>query len=187
MPTTVLLQTGTAIILANSTDHSPAAANNLGTRTDQVDLTSLAASKAGYRQATKIDFGANWARQWVARGAYEWSVAPTAGGAVNIYFSYSHSATAGTGNDGDCSGADGAYTGYGAAAADATEAVKQLDGPYPFICTADAEVQQGQHGVFTPLERYANVVFENATDQALISDAVEMSLRLAPLEDEIQD
>ena len=187
MPTTILLQTGTAIILADSTDHAPAAGNNLGTRTDQVDLTSLAANKGGYRQSAKIDFTADWARQWVIRGAYEWSVAPTAAGAVNVYFSYSHSATAATGNDGNCSGVDGVYNGYGAAAADAEEAVLQLDGPYALQCTADATVQVGQHGVFTPQERYANVVFENATDQALIGDAVEMSLRLAPLEDEIQD
>lgn len=185
MPTTILQQTGTAIILADTTDHAPAAGNNLGTRTDQIDLTSLAAG--ALRQSAKIDFGLDHAAQWGMRAAVEFSVAPAAGETVNFYMAYSHSATAGTGNDGNCSGSDAAYNGYGAAAADGIEAVKLLQRVGSLVLTADADIQIGYVGTFMPQERYGMLVVFNNSGQAFIADAVEMSVRLAPIEDELQN
>ena len=185
MPTLILQQNGSAIILANSGDHGPAAANNLGTRTDQINLTSLAAGS--YRQSAKIDFGLDRAAQWSARAVYEWSTAPTAGNVVNLFISFSNSATAATANDGGASGADAAYNGYGAAATDADEAVQHLLLVGPVPVTNDATAQVGNHGIFTTPERYGNIIVHNDTDQAFIANGVEMSIRLVQIEDEIQD
>jgi hypothetical protein len=54
LPDSAKYTIGTAIILADTTDHSPAANYNLGTRTDQIDCTDLAAGAA--RQSAKFDF-----------------------------------------------------------------------------------------------------------------------------------
>lgn len=188
MANEVLIKSGTAIILADTTDHSPAASNNLGTRTDQIDLTSLAAG--AYRQSAKFDFGATRAKLWKASGAFEWSVAPTAGGHIMVYLGLSQSATAGTANPGNLSGSDAAYVGYGAAASDAEECISQLELIGVFAVSNDADVQVGNfwtpNQLFVPAERYGIVVVKNDTDQALIADAVEMSIRLSPVIDEIQ-
>jgi len=181
---TILQKTGTAIILANTGEHSPAAGNNIGTRTDQIDLGALASGS--FRQSTKIDFGAVRAAQWGGRAAIEWSVAPAISGLVTFHMSWSHSATAATGNDGNCTGADGSYVGYGAAASDADEAVKLLDFLGTLKVTNDADILIGFLNTFTIKERYGNLITKNATDQAFNADAIEMSIRLAPLEDEFQ-
>lgn len=180
--TDVIVSTGTAIIVADSTDHSPAAGSNLGTRTDQIDLTSLAAG--AYRQCTKLDFGATRAKWWEATAAIEWSSAPTAGGVIRLFIGWSHSATAGTGNPGNLSGADGAYVGYGAAATDADECITQLDFVGSFAVSNDADIQIGHLGLLLPVHRYGTIVIQNDSDAALIADAVEMSVRLSPVQDE---
>lgn len=181
----VLDTTGTAIVIANST-HSPAAGSDLGSRTgtDDIDLTSLAA--ASYRQSTKVDFGATRGSMWEATGAFEPVSAPAAGGEVELWISYSHSATAATGNAGNASGADGAYVGYGAANTDADECVHQLQyiGSYPV--SADSDIHIGHFGDFRPIQRYGSIVVRNSTSVAAIADAVEMSIRLSPIEDQIQ-
>lgn len=171
---------GTAIILADTTDHSPATKNNLGTRTDQIDLTSLASGS--YRQSAKVDFGATRGVVWVADGAIEPVSAPTAGGEIELYIGWSASATAGQDNPGNLSGSDGAYVGYGAAATDATECINQLDRIGSFPMSADAAIQVGRFGVFLPKKRYGIIVVRNRLSVNLAGDAVEMSIRLAPLE-----
>lgn len=184
MPNQILIENGTDIILADTTDHSPAAGNNLGTRTDQIDLTSLASG--AYRQGDQVDFGATRASRWKVTGAFEFSVAPSAGGHITAYVGYSHSATAATGNPGNLSGSDGSYVGYGASASDADECVTQLDYIGTFAVSNDADVQIGHLGWLTPEQRYGTIVIKNGTDQSFISDAVEMSIRLSPVIDEVQ-
>lgn len=184
MPNEILAKSGTAIILADTTDHSPAAGNNLGTRTNQIDLTSLAAGS--YRQSAKVDFGSTRGRLWVPRGAFEFSVAPTAGGSVELWVGFSHSGTAGTGNPANLSGSDAAYNGYGAAATDADECVNQLIFLGAIPVSNDADVHIGEFIGFVPREQYGIFVVRNNADQAFISDAVEMSIRIAPVVDEVQ-
>lgn len=181
LPDTHLLQSGTAIVLANTGEHSPAAGNNLGTRTDQIDLDSLAAG--AYRQSAKVDLGANRARVWSITGAFEFSVAPTATGTISVWMGFSHSATAGTGNPGNLSGSDAAYTGYGGAASDADEAIDQLTFVGLMPVSNDADIHVGHLGLFVPKQRYGILVVKNGADQSFIADAVEMSIRLQPLED----
>lgn len=185
MATEILVKSGTSIILADTTDHSPTAGATLsGTRTDQIDLTSLAAGS--YRQSDKFDFGDTRAGQHVIRAAIEWGSAPTAGGAVNFFIGYSDSGTAANSNPGNLSGSDAAYVGYGAAASDATEAIPQLDFVGSLVATADADIQVAEIGIITAKLRYGIIVVDNSSSQAFAADAVEMSIHIIPLIDEAQ-
>ncbi len=175
---------GTAIVLGNSATHAPANLNNLGADTDQIDLTSLGAN--AYRQSTKFDFTANRASLWFCKAALEWATAPVAGTTVDIYLGFSSSATAATDNPANLSGADSAYTGY---SSNADEAVLQLDYIGSFVVTVQVTgtIQVAHVGTFSPRQRYASCVVHNNTADALHSDVVEMSILLAPIEEQIQD
>src|SRR4051812_38996299 len=72
-----------------------------------ITLNALANNAA--RQGVKGDLGALRADDWMMNCEFEWSVAPTAGSVVEVYWSPSPNATAGTQNDGGASGADAAY------------------------------------------------------------------------------
>lgn len=184
MPNEVLIKSGTAIILADATDHSPATQQNLGTRTAQIDLTSLAAGS--YRQSDKIDFGATRANRWNCTIAWEPTSAPTAGGTVDVYVAPSASATAGQDNPGNVVGTDGAYTAYGVAATDADECISQLVYIGSLVVSNDADVHVGNIGTYVPELRYGTIVVKNNTSVAHGGDAVESSIRLAPVIDEVQ-
>lgn len=185
LPDSTKLVAGTPIVLADTTDHSPAAANNLGTRTDQLDLTSVGDNAS--RQSDKIDFGANRAPQWRLDAALEFAATPTAGEVVNFYLAFSSASAAANGNPGGVSGSDSAFSGYSSNMADS---LKQLLYVGSFVCTAQATgtVQiQTNVAVFTPFARYATLVVENQSGAALHSDAVECSVVLSPIETQIQD
>ena len=182
--TDFLLKAGTAIILAASTDHSPAARNNLGTRTAQIDLTSLV--NGAHRQSAKIDFGGgtvNWARQWEMTAAIEPVSAPSANTVCRFYIGYSDSATAGTGNPGNLSGTDSAWTGWGSTAAHADDAVPDLVEIGILTATAHDAIFVANVGIFVPRARYGCVVTKNVLGVDLEGDAVEMSIRVKPLVD----
>lgn len=180
IPNEVLQKIGTIIVLADTTDY----AGDLGTRTDQIDLTSVAATAA--RQSTKFDFGATRAAKYGIFVAIEFAVAPTSGEVVDFYLAPSPSATAGTANPGGCSGADSAYT--GTAGDSLADSLLQLDYVGSLIATADATtvVQFQRIGTYSPTERYASLVVVNNTSQALVADAVEMAVLITPVVDEIQ-
>jgi hypothetical protein len=182
MPTELLAKTGTIIVLADVTDHAPAAQQNLGTRTDQIDLTSLA--DGSYRQSDKFDFGggsAVWAPEWDVTAAIEPGGAPTLPADVKFFIGFSQSATAGTDNPANLVGADGAYVGYGAAATDATEAIEQLIFIGSLPATADDDIFVGHIGRIAVPLRYGMLVVKNDLGAALEADAVECSIRLTPL------
>lgn len=184
LPDSLKQVTGTAIVLANSGDHSPAAANNIGTRTVQIDLTSLADS--AYRQSVKFDFGVNRAGIWYCKSALEFDVAPTIGSTCDFYLAYSASAVAATGNAGNASGADAAWDGY---SANGDDAIVHLDFIGPLICTAQLAptAQVSIIGTFSPRERYGCLILHNGSGQAMEGDAIEMSILLSPIEEQIQD
>jgi hypothetical protein len=184
MANEVLQKTGTAIVLADTTDHSPSANNNLGTRTDQIDLTSLAAAAA--RQSNKFDFGATRAKQYSLIAALEWATAPAAGEVVDFYIAFSPSGTAAVANPGGVSGSDAAYAGY---SANLEDSLLQLTFIGSFVNTVQATttVQIATVGRFDPLQRYGTLVVVNrSAADALMSDAVEMSVLIEPAVDEIQ-
>ena len=185
----VLVELGTPIILADTTDHAPGATaqNNLGARTDQIDLTSLA--DAGWRESTKFDFGggtALWALEWAVAAAIEPGAAPTKELTVDFYIGYSQSATAAQGNPANLVGADGIYLGYGAAAADALEASKQLEFIGSLVASADDDIFVASVGVIRPAARYGMLVVNNRFGAALEADAIECSIRLTPIIQDIQ-
>lgn len=185
LPDSLKLTAGTAIILADSTDHSPATANNLGTRTDQIDLTSVGNNAA--RQSAKVDFGANRAVLWNVAAAFELAATPTAGNVINIFLAPSNSGTAATANPGGVSGSDSAYTGY---SSNLAASLRQLELIGAFICTAQATgtVQIDMSvGQFSPPERYGTIVVENQSGAAFHSDMVESSIVLSPIEHQVQD
>lgn len=181
--TDILIGNGTPIILADTTDHNPTAGATLsGTRTDQIDLTSLAASD--YRQSDKFDMGATRAREWMCRAAFEPTSAPTAGDIIEVFIGFSDSATAANSNPGNLSGSDAAYNAYGAADTDATEAIGQLVRIGHVVVSADADIMVGEVGIFIPQLRYGMIVVRNGTSVAFAADAVEMSVHLIPIVDQ---
>ena len=105
MANEVLVKDGTPKVWADTTDYSSTGSGF--TRTDQIDLTSLANGAA--RQGAKGDLGATRAARYSVTVGIEFDVAPTAGVEVEVYWSSSFSATAGTGNAGGASGADAAW------------------------------------------------------------------------------
>ena len=181
---------GTAIVLADATDHAPAAANYLGARTDQIDCTDLAAGAA--RQSAKFDFGANMDLEYVLAACVEWETTPeiAAGETLEFYMGFSDSGTATTANPGGLSGSDAAYTGYAAGSLAASLKQLMLIGVMSqdnVINTDQAQIATAI-GTFSPRDRFGMlVVYNRAVAAALHSDMVETSFRITPLTTQIQD
>ena len=180
MANEVLRKTGTPVCWADTTDYVSTASGI--SRTHQLDLTSIANGAA--RQGAKADLGATRPEQYAVKVGIEFDVAPTAGVVVEFYWSASFSTTAGTGNDGGCSGADAAYK-----AADEDEWAKQLIFMGALVATADAATvvqYQTINSEFRPPDRYGQVIVKNEGGQAFEGDAVEMFVALIPIIDEVQ-
>jgi len=174
---------GTPIVWADTTDFSDT--NSGLTRTDQIDLTSLADGDA--RQGAKKDLGATRAPSYAAVVCLEFDVAPTAGEVVHILWSSSTSGTAGTGNTGGSAstGADADWDPGGAAEADREEYMLHLDYVGALVAAADAATTYQVACVnpnFKPPTRYGFPVVFNQSGQALEGDAVEMYIALVPQE-----
>ena len=137
------------------------------------------------RQATKADLGANRAPEFGVSASLEFATAPVTGETVDFYWSPSHSGTAGKGNMGQTTGADGAYDG---GAATLAEGLAQLIFIGSLVCTADATtfIQTAFIGVFSPPDRYGILVVHNNTSDDYHSDAVEMAVAFDPIIPEIQ-
>lgn len=184
LPDSAKIVVGTPIVVADSTDYTNS--QGLGARTDQIDLTSLAAGAA--RQSDKIDFTANIDLEYVLSAAVEWATAPAAGETVDFYIGWSSSATAGTNNPGGLGGADSAYTGY---SANLDDSLKQLQYIGSMVATVQATgtVQiDTAVSTFTPRLRYGTlVVVNNSAADALHTDAAESAVALTPLTTQIQD
>ena len=190
LPDSYKMVPGTPIVAADTTDHSPAANSNIGTRTDQIDCTNLAAGAA--RQSDKIDFGSSYDVEYVLAAAIEWETSPevAAGETVDFYIGWSNNATAGTGNPGGLGGADAAYTGYsGGSLDDSLPALHYLGTMVQdnVINTDDPQVNTAI-ATFTPRARYGTlVVHNNAASAAFHSDMVETSFAFTPITMRVED
>ena len=184
LPDNLLVQSGTAIVFADTTDYSPASGNNLGSRTAQLDLTSVADGAA--RQSDKVDLGATRADVYEVVAAIEIAATPTAGDVIEFWWAPSPSGTAATANPGGVSGSDSAYAGY---SSNMSAAIKQLQFIGDFVCTAQATgtVQVARVGQFRPGLRYGTLVVRNESNAALHSDAVEMAVLLSPIAGVVTD
>lgn len=180
MPNEILHKTGTPIVWADTTDYSSTLSGL--TRTAQILLENIANNAA--RQGAKVDLGATRPRSYNVRAGFEFAVAPTAGNVVEVYWSSSFSATAGTGNTGGASGTDLAYK-----AAEEDEWKKQLIFVGVLVATNDGNTipQYQDIGIFTAPDRYGMPVVVNKSGQALNTvDAIEMFVALIPITDEVQ-
>lgn len=185
LPDSFKITVGTPIVLADTTDHGPATNNNLGTRTDQLALASVADDAA--RQSAQVDFGANRAPLWNLAAAIEIAATPTAGASIEFWLAPSNSGTAAVGNPGGVTGTDSAYAGY---SSNLDDSLKQLMliGVMTTTAQATGNVQIDMNiGVFTPPERYGTIVVVNRSGAAFHSDDVEMTVVLTPLEHQLQD
>jgi hypothetical protein len=132
-----------------------------------ITLASLAA--AAWRQFAKFDLGyaSPFPMEMEVRILSKGTAAPTAGGTVDFYFGFSDSATAGTNNPANLSGADAAYNGYGAAGTDADECMGQMAGPASLVVSNDAAIQTSEWiGPFLVKDRYLVGAIRNSTSQA---------------------
>jgi len=176
-----LIQTnaGTPIVWADTTDY----AGSGGTRTAQIDLTSLANGAA--RQGAKVDLGDPRPRQYAFTARYEMDVAVADNKFVYLYWAPSLSVTAGTANPAAISGSDAAYT--GTAGSTLVESLDQLMliGVMKLTNDADTIIQQ-ETWMFSPPTQYGSPAVYNASGQAMEGDAVEMSITATPQDDEAQ-
>lgn len=195
MPNKVLLDemdgTPKQIVFADhATDFNPTAGNDLRKTTDGSQETDVqfnfeSVANDAYRQSTKADLGAVRASRYACRAAIEFAATPVAGETVEVWWAPSASATAGTGNPGNASGADAAYTGY---SSNADASIKQCVFIGTMIVTAQATatVQIAEVGILEPTERYGSLIVANRSDAAIHSDAVEINIVLDPMFEEIQ-
>lgn len=179
MANEILHKVGTPVVFADVTDYSSSGSGF--TRTAQILLESVATGAA--RQSDKVDLGATRARMYGVLVGIEFGTAPTAGGLVEFYWSASHSATAGTGNDAGASGSDAAYK-----AAEEDEWKKQAILMGVLIVTNDGAgtVQRQTIGYFTPPERYGQIIVVNKAGQTFDTDSIQMYVALVPIVDEVQ-
>lgn len=185
MPTEALIKDGTAVVWADTTDYSSTASGLA--RTDQIDLTSLAAGSA--RQGAKADLGATRAAKYEVLAAVEFVAASGVLSLeeVGIYLGFSPSATAANANPGGLSGSDAAYTGT---AGDAlADSLPQLEFVGALSTTTDntTVVQYQKIGEVYAPSRYVIPVVYNNTTGAFVADAVEMYVAMLPIIDEVQN
>ncbi len=180
----ILNTVGTPIIWANDS-YSPGASTILGTRTDDIDVVSLAAAAA--RQSVKADFGATRAMLYDVRMTFEIAADPTAGGSITLYMSPSHSVSANVGNMGLCTGADAAYAATGGYTLAELLTHLQRVGVVSVAVQNDGDGVQIAHvGLFSPTARYNSLVVVNNCDQAFHGDSVEFVVLLEPTVPQVQ-
>ena len=192
LPNSHKIVIGTSIVVADTTDHAPTAAYNLGTRTDQIDCTDLIAGTA--RQSAKLDFTANRDLEYTLGAAIEWETTPevVAGETVDFYIGWSNSATATDANPGALTGSDAAYAGN--AAGTLADSLKQLD--YIGSMSMDNVINTDTIGVqidtligtFSAKMRYGMLVVVNSSALAAFhSDMAETSFLISPNVFQTQD
>lgn len=166
----VLQETGTAIVWdAAVTDYA-------------ITLSGVAINAA--RQGAKGDLGALRADLWDVLLEINMDVIPTAGDTIELWWSSSPSAVAGTQNTGAASGADAAYTGSAAGTVDETKVQMQFIMAMPLTPDADAVVQR-MSVAFFPRQRYGMPVLVNKSDQALEGDDNDHQITFTPIEGDI--
>jgi hypothetical protein len=162
-------------------DATPITFKNTG-GTYALTLTSLANNAA--RESAKADLGAVHAARYAIRLELELAVAAAVGAVVELWWSSSGSATAGTDNTGiSITGADAAW----APAAGVDDCKHQLQFIGALVCSDSAAATRFRQEfiAFLPL-RYGSFVVVNKSGQALSATAANSFITVVPLEDEVQ-
>jgi len=162
-------QSGTAITISNAVS-------------SRITLASLANSNGtstGARQSVKQDFGATRAEMWNCTATLEFAATPTAGTTVDFYLSPSSSATAGTDNAGNCTGANASYAGY-SSNLNATLPQLLFIGSFVVPAIATTTVQNAFVGRFYVPKRYGSIVVVNRSGVALHTTEASQVITLTP-------
>ena len=181
---------GSPVVWADVSDY----AGDGGTRTHQIDLTSLAngAARAGIKADMAVmsvvhhgDRGAyhRLPYRWAVTLRVELDVSATANTTVDLYWGASLSATAATANPGGLVGTDAAYTGTGDTLAESLLQL-QLIGSLPLTDDVATEFVLQKTFITTLPLRYGQPVVMNNSGQGFEGDADEMSITFTPLVDE---
>jgi len=145
-----------------------------------LNMSSMAGGASGdYRQSAKKDLGSPFSEVYHAYLIINFLTAPTAGGTLDLFVGFSDSAVAGTNNWGNCSGVDGAYTGY--AGGTAASGVLQLDRVGALVVSPVAGQQIGLVGSFIPRAQYMYLVIYNNTSLSTIAGIANHKLILLPV------
>jgi hypothetical protein len=150
-----------------------------------ITLASLAAAAA--RQSVKLDLGTPRTGLYKVKASVEMVATPAAGGSIDLYWAPSPSATAGTDNPGNVTGADAAYAGY---SSDLTNTLPQLVfmGSLTLAARATPIVQSGDVGfLIAPPEQYGSLVVVNNGSTAFHSSDANCIISLIPLQGVVSD
>ncbi len=186
MPNVIPRHEGPAFVWADETDYAAGTAVG-GTRTDDLDLTALAAGAA--RQGVKVDLGEKRARQYAVTLSVEFVNGdfPDASETIDLYWGPSLSFTAGTGNTGGLAGTDAAYTGYAASSLErGLEQLQKIGSLH--LSSDDDPLPQLETFIFEPMLRYGQPVVVNRCDTEVLNSAGNadlMYIRMAPLFDSV--
>jgi hypothetical protein len=185
----VLVKVGTQIRFFVTGSFSPADAgtnSSVGTPTDVV-LTLSGVANGAARQSTKFDFGATRAARYSLIGCVDYTgETPSATGQVDYYLAPSAVSTQGNGNVAGNSGADAACPDGALGSITLAEFLKQCLYIGSLYTHDGAVVQNGFVGVFSPPERYGQLIVVNNGGDAFEADDVEMHQVMNPIVDEIQ-
>ena len=142
-------------------------------------ITFASLANAAGRQGVKGDLGATRAALYKVKATFEIAATPTAGNTIDLYWAPSDSATAGTDNPANVTGADAAYSGY---SSNLTASIKQLMFIGSFVCTAQATatVQAAFVGRFSPPSRYGSLVVVNNSGASLHSTETNQAVTITP-------
>ena len=150
-----------------------------------LSLASLANGSA--KQSDKLDLGSPRSKSYKVKASFEFAATPTAGKTVDLWWAPSDSATAGTDNPGNVSGASGSYAGYSSNLA-ATLPQLQYIGSFVVTAQATATVQTAVVAEdFRPISQYGTLVVDNESGAAFHSSDTNQSVTLTPNDDTIED
>ena len=137
-----------------------------------ITLTSLANGSG--RMGEEHDFGATHAPRVRVSLLVDFNAAPTAGLAIDVYWSSSED---GTNYDGECTGADAAYN--------SEDDMNRLHSIGSLIASNDTDPQRASWIFFLPA-RYGLPVVSNQSGQVLTNVGTDQVLTVTPLIDEVQ-
>ena len=152
------------------------AANSLiiGTPTDvEMTLDTIGASGVAWQSDKTATLGATRPPLYRVDACIEFAVAPAEGDTVDFYWAGSPSATAGTGNPGGVTGADGTFT-------DSTGNLGEMQYIGSLICRANV-ICIGKVGMFSPEHLYGSLVLVNQVAQTFATTADETHITLTPI------
>jgi hypothetical protein len=151
----------------------------LGTNSNTYTWTLKNTANGAYDQSPKIDFTANLPVAVQVRMSHKFASAPAAGTFVRLWIGYSSSATAGTDNPGNCTGADAAYTGWSGGTA--AQSVLQLHFVGQMLLDVNVGAQLSPTFEIAPANRYAVLVLQNGSGVAFTNVDADHVVTLTPL------